>query len=348
MSENIMHAHKIFSLLDDEYRLKKWTGQDPLLSRQMRLSQDILAVFAVRKTDGRHILYFQCNPEDASKGHKYPAWKGISIDFSGFENPSVEGCYVRIEQGENSDNTVYFAVADDLCLCLKEVERANLRVKLSAALERWKRFFSLRESIILTREEQIGLFGELYLLRSMIQNGIVASKAISFWKGPYQGVFDFSLNNMSIEVKSTASKMPYKAHISNEMQLDDRLAGGILVLFFIAVQPGDSSGETLKDVVKGIADFIENDEVGYSLFQDKIFGCGLGHSYIDGYTSKYIVKEHGLYNVQGDFPRILSKDLAKGLGDISYSLDMSACTNYRIDEQNFWQIARLHAREDIV
>ncbi len=348
MSENIMHAHKIFSLLDEEYRLKKWTGQDPLLSRQMKLSPDILAVFAVRKSDGRHVLYFQCNPEDASKGHKYPAWKGISIDFSGFENQGMEGCYVRIEQGESSDNDVYFAVSDDLCLCLKDVDRSNLRLKLSTALERWKRFFSLRESIALTREEQIGLFGELYLLHSMMQNGIAASKAISCWKGPYQGVFDFSFSNMSIEVKTTASKMPYKVHISNEMQLDDRLAGGILVLSFIAVQPSDSSGETLGDMVKGIAYFIEKDEVGRSLFQDKIFGCSLGHPYIDRYTSKYIVKEHGFYNIQGDFPRILSKDLAKGLGDISYSLDMSACSNYRMDEQNFWQIAKLHIKEDIV
>ncbi|MBE6061898.1 MAG: PD-(D/E)XK motif protein [Clostridium sulfidigenes] len=348
MSENITHAHKIFSLLDEEYRLKKWTGQDPLLSRQMRLSQDILAVFAVRKTDGKHILYFQCNPEDAVKGHKYPAWKGITIDFSGFENPGMEGCYVRIEQGESSDNDVYFAVSEDLCLCLKDVERANLRFKLSTALERWKRFFSLRESIVLTREEQIGLFGELYLLRSMMKNGIVASNAISCWKGPYQGVYDFSLSNMSIEVKTTASKMPYKVHISNEMQLDDRLAGGILVLSFIAVQPSDSSGETLGDVVKDIVYFIEEDEASRSLFQDKIFGCGLGNSYIDRYISKYIIKEHGFYNVQENFPRILSKDLAKGLGDISYSLDISACSNYLMDEQQFWQIAKLYIKEDII
>lgn len=345
MMKNMMQAHEIFSALDQEYRLKNWAGQDPLLSRQMRLSQEILAVFAVRKTDGRHILYLQCNPEDAAKGHKYPAWKGISIEFYGFDNSEMEGCYVRIEQCEGSDDEVYFAVSDDLCSCLEGIERTNLRKKLSAALERWRRFFSLRENIKLTREEQLGLFGELWLLRSMLQND-VGLQAIGCWKGPYHEVFDFSLQNMSIEVKTTAAKMPYKAYISNEMQLDDRLAGGTLALCFVAVQPNDSSGETLGDVVKGIEDYIESDETACSLFQDKIFGCGLGKPYIDSYIVRYIVKEHDFFNVTEGFPRILSANLPNGLGDISYSLEISACANYRIDEQEFWQTAKHHVKEE--
>jgi len=340
-----MQAREIFSALEQECRSKKWMGQDPLLTRQMRLSQEILAVFAVRKTDGKHILYLQCNPEDAAKGHRYPAWKGISIEFSGFDNAGIDGCYVRIEQGEGSDDEVYFAVSDDLCSCLNSIERADLRKRLSEALERWRRFFSLRENIKLTREEQLGLFGELWLLRSMLQNNL-GLQTIGYWKGPYHEVFDFSLQNMSIEVKTTAAKMPYKAYISNEVQLNDRLAGGTLALFFIAVQPSDSSGETVADVVKGIEDYIENDESACSLFRDKIFGCGLGKPYIDSYAARYIVKEHAIFNVKEGFPRILSENLPNGLGDISYSLEISACANYRIDEQEFWQIAKLHAKEE--
>jgi hypothetical protein len=345
MMKNAMQAHEIFSALDQEYHARKWSGHEPLLTRQMRLSQEILAVFAVRKSDGRHILYLQCNPEDAKKECKYPAWKGISIDFSGFGNSGMEGCYVRIEQGEGSDDEVYFAVSDDLCSCLEGVEKSDLRKKLSDALERWKRFFSLRESIKLTMQEQIGLFGELWLLRSMLHNG-AGSQIIGCWKGPYHEVFDFSLQNMSIEVKTTAAKMPYKAHISNELQLDDRLAGGILVLCFVAVQVGESSGETLGDVVKSIEDYVKDDEVACGLFQDKAFGCGLGKPYIDRYTAKYIVKEHAFFNVGEGFPRILSKDLPNGVGDISYSLDISACGNYRIEDQEFWKTAKLHAKEE--
>ncbi len=344
MSKNVMQAHEIFSALDQEYRSKNWTGKDPLLSRQMKLSQEILAVFAVRKIDGRHILYFQCNPEDASKGHKYPAWKGISIEFSGFDNSGMDGCFVRIEQREGSADEVYLAVCDDLCSCLEAANRANLREKLSSALERWRRFFSLRDSIKLTREEQLGLFGELWLLRGMLLNG-VGLQAIACWKGPYHEVFDYSLNNMSIEVKTTAAKMPYKAYISNEMQLNDRLAGGTLALCFIAVQPNDSSGETLGDIVKGIENCVGSDETASSLFRDKIFGCGLGSPYIDSYAARYIVKEHAFFTVKEGFPRILSEDLPNGLGDISYSLEISACANYKISDQQFWQTAKLHAKE---
>ncbi|TWH58388.1 putative PD-(D/E)XK family protein DUF4420 [Desulfitobacterium sp. LBE] len=344
MTENVMWAREIFTALDQEYHLKNWSGHDPLLSRQMKLSQEILAVFAVRKIDGRHVLYLQCNPEDAAKGHKYPAWKGISIEFSGFGNSGMDGCFVRIEQCEGSADEVYLAVCDDLCVCLKGTDRENLRKKLSSALERWRRFFSLRDSIKLTREEQLGLFGELWLLRSMLLNGL-GQQAIACWKGPYHEVFDYSLSNMSIEVKTTASKMPYKVYISNEMQLDDRLAGGKLALCFIALQPNDFSGETLEDIVKGIEDYIQGEEAACSLFKDKIFGCGLGSPYIGNYTARYIVKEHAFFNIAEGFPRILSGNLPNGLGDISYSLEISACASYGISEQEFWQTVKLHSKE---
>jgi hypothetical protein len=340
----IMSAHQIFSELDQEYIAKKQIGNDPLLSRQMRLSQEISAVFAVRKIDGRHILYLQCNPEDVAKGYHYPAWKGISIEFSGFDNADMKGCYIRIEQSQGSDDEVYFAVTDDLCCCLQDVESTELHNKLSSAMERWKRFFSLRDNVKLSREEQMGLFGELWLLRNLLQND-VGLQTISCWKGPYHEVFDFSLQNMSIEVKTSGTKLPYKAYISNEMQLNYKLAGGTLVLCFIAVQSNDSSGETLNDMVKYIEKHVKNDEIAYNLFRDKVFGCGLGNTYIESYTTRYIVKEHLFFNVEEGFPRIISENLPNGLGDISYSIEISTCAHYRMDEQAFWHTVKLHEKE---
>jgi hypothetical protein len=82
------------------------------------------------------------------------------------------------------------------------------------------------------------------------------------------------------------------------------------------------------------------------MFQDKIFGCGLGYPYIDSYTSHYIVKEHILFNVKEGFPRILSAGLPNGLGDLSYSIEIGACTYYKIDKQEFWQNANLHTKEN--
>jgi hypothetical protein len=344
MIKNTMQAHKVFFALDQEYRTKNWIGQDPLLSRQVQLSQEILVVYALRKVDGRHVLYIQCDPDDAARGHKYPEWKGISIQYSGFENPGIGGCFIRIEQAEGNDDDIYFAVADDLCSCLNGVLRVNLRKSLSLTLERWQRFFSLREKIRLTKEEQVGLFGELWLLREMLNHDL-GFPAIGYWKGPYREVFDYSMQNMSIEVKSTSTKMPYKAYINNEVQLDDGLAGGTLILCFVAVQTNESSGETLADIVQFIEEFVKSDEAAYRLFQDKIFGCGLGSAYINSYIMHYIIKEQAFFNVEEGFPRILKRNLQNGLGEISYSLDISACGKYKIGENDFWRIAKLHAKK---
>jgi hypothetical protein len=342
MIKKTAQAHEIFAALGQEYQSQKWSRQDPLLSRQIRLNQAILAVFAIRKYDGRHILFIECDPEDAVDGYKYPDWKGISIQYSGFENPGMGGCFIRIEQMEGSDEEIYFAVTEDLCSCLASAEKQHLRKMLSSSLERWKRFFSLRESIKLSKEEQIGLFGELWLMRRLLQNNL-GSQAVRYWKGPYREVFDFSIPNMSIEVKTTAAKTPYKAYISNEMQLDERLAGGTLIMCFIAVQSSDSSGDTLGDMVKFIDEFLKGNEEAYGLFRDKIFGCGLGDAYINDYKTKYIVKEFAFFNIKEGFPRILSKNLPNGLGDISYSIDISACSIFKLDEAEIWQTANRYA-----
>lgn len=342
MNNRITSARDIFAALDSDHRSKKWSGQEQLLTRQMKLSDEINCIFGVRKLDGRHVLFIKYSPENAIQVQSLPTWKGIEIEYSMFNNPGIDGNYIRIGQSDISDNEVYFAVCDDLCKNLEGISIKDLKTHLEAVLERWKRFFALRGRISLSREEQLGLFGELWLLRNMLEKGF-GYQAIKSWKGPYHGIFDFSMPGMSVEVKTSTAKAPYKAYISNEVQLDERIAGGELVLFFIAVQPSESSGESLADIVSFIESIVSASSVSLQLVQDKLCGVGLGKSYIDNYKTKYIVKEINYLRVHENFPRIILSNLSSGIGDISYSIDISACERFKIDEETFWIILNSHS-----
>jgi hypothetical protein len=73
----------------------------------------------------------------------------------------------------------------------------------------------------LSPESEIGLVGELTLLRVIIDAGVPPVTAIESWVGPFDGVQDFNLGTGSLEVKATLSMTGFPAKIGSLEQLDD-------------------------------------------------------------------------------------------------------------------------------
>src|SRR5262249_35690013 len=71
-------------------------------------------------------------------------------------------------------------------------------------LARWRRFWSLMPRSLLSRSDQIGLFGELWFLRVWLLPH-AGPAAIDRWRGPAGSRHDFEWPGRSMEVKATAS-----------------------------------------------------------------------------------------------------------------------------------------------
>jgi len=98
-------------------------------------------------------------------------------------------------------------------------EARHLRVFIGR-VGAWQEFMR-RGSQVLSPEAEIGLTGELMLLRAIINAGVPSALAIESWVGPLDAIQDFALGTGALEVKATLSAVGFPAKIGSLEQLDD-------------------------------------------------------------------------------------------------------------------------------
>ena len=135
------------------------------------------------------------------------------------------------------------AVADRV-----QLDGLDSHTAVAECLARWRDLF--REASKLTPERQLGLFGELWLLRRLIaEHG--ASTALNAWTGPAGQAHDFRLGTTEIEVKSTTGE--HRSHIiSSETQLTASEGAQLFVLSLHFTSAGANEGESLSSRIRDI------------------------------------------------------------------------------------------------
>src|SRR5207245_778158 len=70
---------------------------------------------------------------------------------------------------------------------------------------RWRRFWGQLPQHLLSREQQLGLFAELWFLNVWLLPRVDAAEAVTRWRGPFGARHDFEWPTRSVEVKVTTS-----------------------------------------------------------------------------------------------------------------------------------------------
>ena len=102
-----------------------------------------------------------------------------------------------------------------------------------------------------------------------------------------------------------------------------------------------NSGETLNDIVDSVIGILEVDTMALNKFKSKIYEVGyfdLQRSLYDG--KGYFIREDIFYKVENDFPRIQENDITAGVGDVKYSIIISQCSQFIIDENVVFNTAK--------
>lgn len=86
-------------------------------------------------------------------------------------------------------------------------------------------FFKRRKTNVLSRSEEIGLFGELLFIRNQFEAGV--QDADVWWNGPKNGS-GFSNKKLAVEIKTTTATKSISG--VGQLSLDDEYAGGNLYL----------------------------------------------------------------------------------------------------------------------
>lgn len=228
---------------------------------------------------------------------------------------------------DNSLSSIFAVLCEDLFNCISNIREDKELVKsLQNRFLKWKELFELAKSPGLSPEKQIGLFGELFLLKELIEETGRIEECLNIWVGPDTGIRDFEKNNTAIEVKTTQTHNHQRIRISSERQLDTSLLEN-LFLFHLSLEKRFGNENSLNKIVSALFFVIGDNMLLNNVLNRKLISVGYFKHHKSCYENiSYMIRGKDFYSVIENFPRIEEKDLMKGVGDVKYSIILTAET----------------------
>jgi len=268
-----------------------------------------------------------------------PKLAGINITI---EPVGEENFQLTLFLNDGSQNDIFRALCANLMEATVEIPLNKDRLVVEIIikrLERWQNLLKRSLDKILSNSEQIGLFGEILLLRDQFLSALNSADAVASWRGPHDDEQDFLFSGWLVEVKTQMSSSDRKLIISSQDQLDST-SGNIIVCHQTLGQSSedDQNSYTLLGLIKQVEGMLlDSDSYALDLFHANLILAG----YIerDEYDKdNLILNGRSFFEIREGFPRIVASDLIEGVGDVHYTVRIDACSSYEISEQEFDQL----------
>jgi len=311
-----------------EEKIKQGSYADKRVYQRLDLERETGIRLGVMAPGDIRELLIQLAPTDKAD-FAPPKWVGMRFEIIMLDVPDKGTRHIRLYLNKPEHRSVFTTVCADIVDTLLEVVKPEHRtVQLLACLEKWSRFFQKHGVEGLSKEAQRGLFGEISWLQKLLAAGMDECKAVESWQGCRRGYHDFEFGGRIVEVKTTISKEPRRIRINNERQLDDR-GFDEMFLYVLTLHPALSGGRGLPEMINTVRSILSGNIAARELFEQSLRDAGYLDVHATLYDAGYIVKTEEAFRVREGFPRII--DLPSGTGDISYSLTISACSDFLVD-----------------
>ncbi len=283
------------------------------------------SVLVALDSDGTRHLLVRVDPTHEIRLPRAVAGLGISVRRL-HPTGQPDASWIDLASGDESWRRPFCGLCADVITELPTAGSPD-PAPVFAVLERWRRFWDVNRDG-LTRDEQVGLVGELWFLLEWLPRLTVAS--VSAWQGPLRGRHDFVSDTLSVEVKATRTGTgPVVHRVARLDQLDEPGAGQLYLLSLRAVP--DPLGEaSLDDLLHRVR--VAAASVGptcTALLQDRLSAIGVTPADEGRYRERLRIAQQELFLIDGAFPRLIPDSFPDGLPggvvDVAYSLDTSAC-----------------------
>ena len=288
---------------------------------------DIFA--AVEHPSGAKLILFGLADAEQAASVDLPQATGIVV--RAVPAPSESGWgHAEVRLVDARYDEVFTSLADDLADHISRAKDGSVAIgRLVDRLRRWEAFLKLVDPEGLSQERRAGLYGELHVMRQHLLP-IDKEVAVMTWVGPEGAFQDFQASRWAVEVKTSRTKEPVSVRISGERQLDD-LGLEFLGMAHIGLEQRRSSGETLPEIVASVRAMLADTAVAET-FEGQLLGAGYLAIHEPRYQSDgYLVRFDELFHVRAGFPRVTERDLPGGVGEVSYSVVVSALDDFRTD-----------------
>lgn len=225
---------------------------------------------------------------------------------------------------------VFSLFIDDLLQHLVLTQDAEEAVStLYSRFEHWQQLFARIASDVIGMERQRGLFGELTVLKKLLDRHGDAPAIWDSWRGPFSANHDFSMSGTALEVKTSIAGLPVM-HISNEVQLD-LIGWQAVVLCLVHLNEVRGGTLTLTGLINELLERCSARPAINTTFRTKLLKVGVGPEHYTLFTEQgYVVRNIQCYQVTEDFPAIRRSALTNAIGKVTYEIHPSGCTNHTI------------------
>jgi hypothetical protein len=274
---------------------------------------------------GRRALLLRVSASAIPPRSDWPACTGLDVLAISLDGHAYLG--VMLKEARFAD--VFAALAEDLARRIDAADAGPTAVVevFLGQLRRWQRFLASKVEG-LSPAEQRGLWGEIHLLQTLLLPVLGPAAALAGWTGPEGAHQDFQYDSAWVEVKTTLTKQPQAVRITSERQLDDT-HGPALFLHVFALESHAAGADTLPARVDSMRAALVSTPAAREVFEDALLAVGYRDLDAPRYAAPgYAVRRADTFLVASGFPRIVEGPLPVGVGDVSYALDLAACSPF--------------------
>jgi hypothetical protein len=245
--------------------------------------------------------------------------------------PSVR--YLDIECIDAGGHPALDIIGRELAEELSHSERSPAEIA-KRTLAKWRRFWGELPRSFLSREQLLGLFGELWFLSFWLVPSVGVVQAVQRWRSPLGARHDFEWQGKSVEVKTTSSTRG-RIHLIHGIEQLLPPENGELFLFSLRLREEAGAANTLPGLIGACRDLFESDPDVLSSFETGLARAGYSpaHNYV--YEERFFrVAEEVVFAVKDDFPRI-TKDtftdgIPAGVEGLVYEVNLNTLDHLRV------------------
>lgn len=241
--------------------------------------------------------------------------------------------YIDIECQDRGGVVVLDVIGGELAdaLCLEEQSPREI---VKRVLARWRRFWSGLPKNVLSYEEILGLFGELWFLTFWLVPTFGLIQAVRCWRGPFGARHDFEWPRKSIEVKTTGSNRG-RVHRINGIEQLMPPENGELFVFSMRIVEEAGATNTLTTLIATIRSLLESEIESLNDFEMALVRTGYSPVHDHVYEKVRLrMADASLFAVTSDFPRItpnsFNDGVPAGVETLTYEINLTSFNHLRI------------------
>lgn len=252
-----------------------------------------------------------------------PAGRGFHVEV--LRDPALPRfVLIALARQLGAQLDLFGAMAQDLVAVVHVEESTNdgrvVMARVIARIRAWQEFMLSERSGVLSKEDEIGLHGELHILMELADHLQDGTAAVEAWEGPMHGLHDFVLPIGAIEVKSSVAAAGFRAAIASLDQLDQAVRSP---LHLAAVRlTDDAVGLTLSERVAITRERLSVYLVAASGFSLRLLRYGYVEAMAAHYTRRLKIGDVRLFEVANEFPAVTARTVPKGVVSASYVIDL--------------------------